>query len=156
MSNRKTGNYHEYERLLRKYKTRDPMERWSGESYTEESRMNRIRDYLQISEYIMDGMYLTGTQRRDVKWLIKNVPLKELHRQISIECIILCLCIYVRKSYGDNFKLKDYKIINEHKLTCNVLLVVVTNLCIWYSRRVPLPRVDNVDKHGTLVDEHKL
>ena len=151
MSNRKIGNYNEYSRLLNKYKTRHPMEIWSTESYTEETKNNRIMDYLSISEHIMDSMRLVGTQRRDVKWLIRNVPLKSLHSKAKIECIILCLCIYIRRSYGDNPSMwRSFKIVKDYNLDCNMLLVVITNLCIWYSRRMPLPMVDNVDKYGAV------
>lgn len=154
MSNRKTGRYDEYAYLLNKYKSRHPMEKWSTESYTAETKSVRIRDYVRMSEYIMDSMRLVGTQRRDLKWLIKNVPLKSLHSKAKIECIILCLCIYIRRSYGDNPSMwKSYKIVKEYGLDCNTLLVVITNLCIWYSRRGVMPRVDNVDKYGTMIEE---
>ncbi len=153
MSNKRTGKYGEYARLLNKYKTRHPMEKWSKESYTEESKRIRVKKYLRISEQIMDDMKLVGTQRRDVKWLIKNIPLKELHRTIRSECIILCLCIYVRYSYEDKFRWQEYGIVKRYNLSCSVLLTVITNLCIWYSRRMPLPRSDGVDKYGAVIDE---
>ena len=153
MSNKRTGHYNEYQRLLKKYQTRQPLEKLSKESYNEESRNTRIRGYIRLSEHIMDRMKLVGTQRRDVKWLIRNVPLKSLHRRISAECIILCLCIYIRYSYGDTFKWNKYKIVKDYGLKCEVLLTVITNLCIWYSRRGILPRTDNVDKYGTIVEE---
>lgn len=157
MRNRKTGNYDEYVHLLNKYKSRNLMEKWSTESYTEETKNIRIKEYLRMSEHIMDGMRLVGTQRRDLKWLINNVPLRSLHTKAKIECIILCLCIYIRRSYGDNPSMwKSYKIVKDSGLDCNTLLVVITNLCIWYSRRGVLPRVDNVDKYGTIVDDGSL
>ena len=154
MSNKRTGNYDEYVRLLNKYKTRHPAEIWGRESYTEESKQNRIREYLRMSEYIMDGMKLTGLQRRDLKHLIRTVSLKSLHRTVRAECIILCLCIYVRRSYGDKkFRWREYKIVKDYGLTCDVLLTVVTNLCIYYSRKVPLPKSTGADRHGTLIEE---
>lgn len=154
MSNRRTGNYDKYARLLNKYKTRQPQEKRSIEAYKEESKNVRIKEYLHMSEYIMDSMKLVGTQRRDLKWLIKNVSFNELNRQAKAECIIVCLCIYIRRSYGDrNFRWQEYGIVKKYGLTCNTLLTVTTNLCIWYSRRGMLPRTDNVDKHGTLITE---
>ena len=78
MSNKRTGNYDKYARLLNKYKVRQPAEKWSKEQYKEESKNQRITEYLHMSEYIMDSMKLVGTQRRDVKWLIKNVSFNEL------------------------------------------------------------------------------
>ena len=149
MSNKRTGNYDNYVRLLKKYKVRHPMEKWSSESYTKESKENRIREYLYLSEGLMDEMKLTGYQRRDVKHLIKTVPLKSLHRKIGIECIILCLCIYVRKSHNDkNFRWQEYGVVKRYGLDCQTLLVVMTNLCIYFNRRIPLPMVSGVDKYG--------
>ena len=152
MSNKRTGNYDEYVRLLNKYKTRHPLEKWSKESYKKEKEEERLREYLFISNDIMDKMKLTGTQRRDLKWLIRHVPLRSLHTRMQIESIIVCLCIYIRKSYGEpNFKWREYKIVQENDIDCNALLVVVTNLCIWFSRRGKLPLTPNVDKNGTLL-----
>lgn len=154
MSNKRTGNYNEYERLLNKYKTRQPQEKMSNEYYKEESEKARIKEFLRMSEHIMDSMKLVGTQRRDVKWLINNVSFNDLNRQASAECIILCLCIYIRKSYGDrNFKWQTYGCVQKCGLTCDTLLTVTTNLCIWYSRRGILPRTENVDKYGTWINE---
>ena len=151
MSNKRTGRYNDYVRLLNKYKTKHPMEKWSKESYTEESKETRIRSYLRMSEHIMDDMKLVGNQRRDLKHMIRTIPLKSLHRRIRIECIILCLCIYVRKNYGDrNFRWQEYKVVNDYGLTCNTLLTVMTNLCIYYNRRIPLPKSDGVDKYGNI------
>ena len=151
MRNKRTGNYDEYVRLLNKYKTRHPLEKWSKESYKEESKNVRINEYLRISEHIMDSMKLTGSQRKDVKYMIERIPLKSLHRTVRAECIILCLCIYIRKSYGNkNFKWQEYKIVKDYGLTCNVLLTVITNLCIYYAQKVPLPYTDGVDKYGSI------
>ena len=154
MSNKRTGNYDKYARLLKKYNTRQPAEKMSIGYYKEESKNARIKEFLNMSEYIMDSMKLIGTQRRDVKWLIRNVSFNELNRQIRAECIILCLCIYIRRSYGDrNFRWQEYGLVKKYGLTCNTLLTVITNLCIWYSRRGVLPHTDNIDKYGTLVIE---
>lgn len=150
MSNRRTGNYYNYVRLLNKYKTRQPMEKRSLEYYREESENARINEYLHMSESIMDSMKLQGTQRRDLKWLVQNVSFNELNRKARAECIIVCLCIYIRRSYGDNFRWQAYSIVKNNNLTCNTLLTVITNLCIWYSRRGIMPRSDNVDKYGTV------
>lgn len=152
MSNKRTGNYDNYARLLNKYKTRHPAEIWGKESYKDESKQNRINEYLRMSEYIMDEMKLVGDQRRDVKYLIRNVPLKSLHGNIKAECIILCLCIYVKRTYR-NFRWQEYKIVKDYNLTCSVLLTVVINLSIWYSRKIPLPFTENIDKYGTLIEE---
>lgn len=153
MSNRRVGNYYNTVRLLNKYKTRQPLEKRSSESYREESENARINEYLQMSEYIMDSMKLIGTQRRDLKWLVRNVSFNDLNRKVRAECIILCLCIYVRRSYGDNFRWQAYGIVKKNNLTCDTLLTVTTNLAIWYSRRGVLPRAENVDKHGTVLLE---
>lgn len=154
MSNKRTGNYNKYARLLNKYRTRQPMEVWSKESYKRESKETRINEYLRMSEHIMDEMKLVGDQRRDVKYLIRNVPFKRLHGNMKAECIILCLCIYVKRTYR-NFRWQEYKIVKDYNLNCNVLLTVVINLCIWYSHRVPLPFTENIDKHGTLLEDNE-
>ena len=151
MSNKKTGNYDEYVSLLNKYKTRHPMEKWSKESYTEESKRNRINDYIRLSESIMDDMKLTGSQRRDLKHLLRTVPLKPLHHNAKIEVIIISLCIYVRKTYNNrNFRWKEYGVVKKHDVTCTDVLTVMTNLCIYYARKVPLPYTDGVDKYGNI------
>ena len=154
MSNKRTGKYNEYVRLLNKYNARHPAEKWSKESYKEESKRNRINEYLRASEHIMDSMKLTGTQRKTLKYMIRTIPLKSLHRTIRAECIILCLCIYIRRSYGDKkFRWQEYKIVKDYGLTCEILLTVITNLCIYYNQKVPLPKTDNVDKYGTWIGE---
>lgn len=153
---KKTDTYKRTQRLLYKYKTRHPMEKWSTESYTKESKEKRTNEYLQMSIYYMDRMKLVGNQRRDLQWIIKNIPLYELHKRASAENIILSLCIYIRKSYNKKFRWQEYGIIKETGLDCNTILTVVTNLCIWYSKKVPLPRADNVDKHGTLTDDYSV
>ena len=155
MSNKRTGNYDKYNYLLNKYKTRQPQEKRSIEYYREESKDARINEYLHMSEYLMDKMKLVGTQRRDLKWIIKNVSFNELNRKARAECIIICLCIYIRRSYGDNFRWQAYSIVQKYGLTCTTILTVVTNLCIWYSRRGIMPRVENIDKYGTLITEEE-
>lgn len=153
MSNKKTGNYDKYAHLLNKYKTRHPAERWSKESYKEESKNIRIKEYLHMSEWIMDEMKLSGTQRRDLKHMIKTIPLKQLHKQAKAETIIICLCIYVRRVYNSrNFRWQEYKIVKDNGLSCFDLLTVVINLCKYYSEKVPLPYSPPIDKHGD-VDE---
>ena len=117
MSNKRTGNYDKYARLLKKYKTRQPTEKMSIDYYKEESKQQRINEFLHMSEYIMDSMKLVGTQRRDVKWLIRNVSFNDLNRQAKAECIILCLCIFIRRSYGDNFRWQAYSIVQKYGLT---------------------------------------
>lgn len=150
---KKTENYYRTQRLLNKYKTRQPMEKWSTESYTEESKERRIKEYIRISNYYMDRMKLVGTQRRDLQWIIKNIPLQDLNRRANAENIILSLCIYIRKSYNSNFRWHEYAIIKETGLDCQTILTVIMNLCIWYSKKVPLPRTEKVDKNGTIVED---
>lgn len=152
MSNRRTGNYNEYVRLLNKYKSKHPMEKWDKESSKKEIKNRRTVEYIHLSESIMDSMKLKGTQRRDLKHLIRTVPLKSLHRRIKVECIILCLCIYVRRSYDSGFRWQQYGIVKRYGLTCDILLTVVSNLCIYYSRKVPLPFADDVNKYGEVSD----
>lgn len=154
MSNKRTGNYNNYVRLLNKYKARHPAEIWSRESYNEESKNIRIKEYLNMSEWIMDEMKLGGTQRRDLKHMLKTIPLKSLHRQAKAEVIIICLCIYIRRVYNNrNFRWQEYKIVKDYGLTCFDVLTVVTNLCKYYSERIPLPYAPPIDKHGD-VDEN--
>ena len=155
MSNKRTGNYDNYARLLNKYKIRQPQEKRSVEYYKEESKNARLNDFLHMSEHIMDKMKLVGTQRRDLKWIIKNVPFNELNRKARAEIIIICLCIYIRRSYGDNFRWQAYSIVQKYGVSCTTILTVVTNLCIWYSRCGIMPRIENVNKHGTLIADEE-
>ena len=115
--------------------------------------MVRTSEYLRLSEVLMDEMKMVGDQRRDLRHMVRTIPLKQLHKQAKVEVIILCLCIYVRKTYNTrSFRWQEYGVVKKYGLTCSDVLTVVTNLCIYYARKVPLPMSPDIDKHGS-VDE---
>ena len=45
---------------------------------------------------------------------------------------------------------RSYKVVQDTGLSCNILLTVMTNLCIYYNLKVPLPMSDGVDKYGNV------
>lgn len=137
---RKVGRYWEYERLLRKYRKRHIMEKWSTESYTEEKREYRRRQYIMDSYHIMERMKLQGSQKDELVYMLEHLRLKDLHRTASYEQIIICLCIYVRRKWKDpNFQWMNYSIVKEYGVSERMLITVLVNLCAYYSNRVPLP-----------------
>lgn len=139
----KETHYNEYVRLLDKYKVRHPMEKWSSESYTRESREYRLRKYIQDSRPIMDRMKLVGDQRIRLMQMLRTIPLKKLNGNLGYEKIIICLCIYIRKSDGGgNFRWQEYAIVKEHDLTIKEVLSTITNLCAWYNTNRPIPLVN--------------
>lgn len=139
-------NYERYQKLLIKYNVRQKAERWSSESYTQETRYRRRKEYLKDSSYLMDRMKLVGNQRVQLQHMVKTIPLKDLHRRLDYERIILCLCIYVRKSYDKQFKWQNYGVVKEYGLESHHLLTVIMNLCIYYNKNSPLPIVNELEE----------
>ena len=138
--NKRTGNYGTYSYLLKKYKKRHVMEKWSANSYCRESKERRVKKYLHESEYIMDSMKLVGGQRKQLRHMVMTIPLKRLHRRADYKTIILCLCIYVRKVWSNNsFRWRKYGIVKEYGLEYDTLLTVMMNLCDYYNQKIPIP-----------------
>ena len=71
-SRKKETHYNTYVKLLEKYKIRHPLEKWSTESYTRETKERRRKKYIQESKYLMDKMKLKGNQKQQLTYMIIN------------------------------------------------------------------------------------
>lgn len=121
--------------LLEKYKTKQKGEIWTSDMEREHTQKRRIDEYLAISDNIAGRLYLVGTQKEEVRNIIKTIPLNDLHRTANIYTIITAICVYVKKIYSKNsLNWKYYSVCNEYGLTDSIFITVLCNMVDYYRQ----------------------
>ena len=119
--------------LLNKYKTKQKGEVWTPNMKRDDTQKRRTDEYLAISDNVSDRLHLVGTQKEEVKNIIKTIPINDLHRTANIYTIITAICVYVKKSYSKNsLNWKNYGVCSEYGLTDSILITVLCNLVKYY------------------------
>ena len=114
--------------------------------YCEDRREQRMKDKLAIADNIMDGLSMKGTQREEVKQIIKyDYPnLKVLLNNHPQNVIIACICFFVLTSYKKNVKLEDYRVINRLNLDYEIYSKFLTNLVIEARKLMRIRRISDI------------
>lgn len=122
--------------LLRKYETRQP-----GETFTS----NRLKmDYgnkewrlaakIRTCKYVCEELGLKEEDRDRCIYIVKTVPLKELHRQASCETIITCICFYIKKLKTPKRRTYNYKVCKEFDVDEEIFSLVIARLCDYFQK----------------------
>ena len=100
--------------------------------YCENRGERRMKDKLAIADNIMDGLSMKGTQREEVKRIIKyDCPdLKVLLQNCPQNKIIACICFFVLSSYDTRARLERYRVMNRLEINYKVYSKFLTNMII--------------------------
>ncbi|GEM_PF-3745258 len=101
----------------------------------------RMAQYYFFIELVKHDLHLSRTDVMEVMEIVRRVGLKELHRNASMEQIILSLCLYVKEKNGVKIPIERYKLMNEYNVTYKLYSRVLLNLLRFQVRRMPLVRV---------------
>ena len=124
------SNTTNYEYLINKYSTQHPLEKRSREHNKKHRRNIRTQHYLETAEIYMNpsNLNIKGDQRQHTYWIIQNIPLQTLHRQLSSENIILAICWYVKKLFNSQARFDEYQIFKDEELTLEQAYLILTRI----------------------------
>lgn len=130
--------------LLRKYETKQP-----GEAYTSKrlkmdygNKEWRLANKIRTCKYVCEELGLKGVDCERCIWIIKNVPLKELHRQASCETIITCICFYIKKLKTPKRRTYNYKVCKDYGVDEEIFSLVMARLCDYFQQHSYLKNYD--------------
>lgn len=127
------------EYLLDKYRIKQKGEYWTPEMEREHTKKRRTDEYLAIADNVSDRLSLVGSQKDEVKHMIRTIQIGDLHRTADIYTIITALCVYVKKCYSKNsFNWEKYQVCRENGLTEKILITVLCNLVSHYRKKSSL------------------
>ena len=122
--------------LLNKYQTKQPGEVFTSESLKEayNNKEWRLAQKVRTCKYVMDELGLKGTDRDRCIYIVKKVPLKQLHRKASCETIITCICFYIKKLQTPKRRTYDYRVCKEYGVDEEIFSLVIARLCDYFQR----------------------
>ena len=122
--------------LLNKYQTKQPGEVFTSESLKEayNNKEWRLAQKIRTCKYVMDELGLKGTDRDRCIYIVKKVPLKQLHRKASCETIITCICFYIKKLQTPKRRTYDYRVCKEYGVDEEIFSLVIARLCDYFQR----------------------
>ena len=122
--------------LLRKYETKQPGETFKSNSLKQSynNKEWRLANKIRTCNYVMNELGLKGEQRDRCIFIVKRVPLKELHRRASCETIITCICFYIKKLETPKRRTYDYKVCKEYEVDEEVFSLVISRLCDYFQK----------------------
>ena len=121
--------------LLRKYETKQPGETFKTKRLKQDynNKEWRMANKIRTCKYVMDELGLVGTDRDRCIYIVKNVPLKELHRQASCETIITCICFYIKKLQTPKRRTYNYKVCKEYGVDEEIFSLIIARLCNYFQ-----------------------
>lgn len=104
--------------LLKKYSTKQPLERWSPKSEQQEVNMRILKQKIYIFDGINSEYFgLVKTQKDRALYLIKRLNFNKICPRCSDEQMIVLICFYVKCEYVPNYErrrcqraFKDYNV----------------------------------------------
>lgn len=131
MSNERDINF-----LLRKYETKQPGETFKSNSLKQSynNKEWRLANKIRTCNYVMNELGLQGTSRDRCLYIVKKVPLKELHRKASCETIITCICFYIKKLEAPKRRTWNYKVCKEYGVDEEIFSLVIARLCDYFQK----------------------
>lgn len=116
-------SYTEIERLLNKYSTKQPGERWNNTTNGRFEKIVRINDELRLFEGINSEYFrLKDGQKERVKYLIKKLNFNDICPRCESEQLIVMICYFVNCEYNKRYR-REYcrKAFKDYKVTSNLL-----------------------------------
>lgn len=110
-----TGQGKKISRLLKKYQD-TPMQDYNNNQ--------KIITLGNINTHYL----MTSFQKEQVKYVINNFSLKQLHSRLKSKTIILALCIYFQKKDGRHIKINNNKYIQSYGLNEDAYNIISRNL----------------------------
>lgn len=116
-------SYEDMEKLLNKYSTKQPGERWSSRTDTRRKKIRDKNEQIRLFEGI-NGEYfrLVGTQKDRAKYLIKQLNFNKINPKCTSEQIIVMICYFVKREYDKFYRRKNCKTaFKDYKVTSDTL-----------------------------------
>ena len=115
--------YDDINKLLDKYSTKHPAERWSYETKKRYKNINDINKNLQLFDGINSEYFrLRGTKIDRAIYLIKNLNFNEVCPRCSSEQIIVLICYYVNCEYNAYYNRKNcVRVFKDYEITDNLV-----------------------------------
>ena len=122
--------------LLKKYSTKQPGEKFKSKRLKMDynNREWRLAQKIRTCKYVMDELGIQGHDRDRCIYLVKTVPLKQLHRKASCETIITCLCFYIKKLQAPQRRTYDYSVCKEYDVDEEIFSLVISRLCDYFQQ----------------------
>ena len=122
--------------LLRKYETKQPGEAFTSNNVKDayNNKEWRLAGKLRTCNYVMNELGLKGADRERCIWIVKNVPLKELHRKASCETIITCICFYIKKLKTPKRRTYNYRVCKEFDVDEEIFSLIISRLCDYFQK----------------------
>lgn len=96
----KNEEYRRMERLIDKYSTKQPAERWGIDAEWKAQRLKYMKKKMELFEGLNSGYFkLVGSQIDRAKYLIKKLDFKCICGKCSNEQIITMIAVYVKIEY---------------------------------------------------------
>lgn len=89
---------------------------------------------------IRPKLNLKDTDIQRILHILKKVGVKELHRQASMEQVILALAVFIIEERGHPVPLDRYSILKEYGVDYKLYTTVLRNLLQYYRARTPTVR----------------
>ena len=115
--------YDETTRLLDKYSTKQPGERWSKETEKRKDLIIEYNEKLRLFDGInSEYFHLQGTQKDRVRYLIKNLNFKKICGRCSSEQIIVLICFFVKREYDKYYTRKNcIMVFRDYSISDNLI-----------------------------------
>ena len=112
-------SYSEISRLLYKYSTKQPEERWSEKSEKRKDKIIENNKKLRLFDGINSEYWrLKGSQKERAKYLIKTLDFNKICGRCSSEQIIVLICYFVKCEYNSRYSSEwCKKVFEEYNIT---------------------------------------
>lgn len=108
----------EITKLLKKYSSKQPSERWKPETELKRDKIEKLNKKLRLYDGINSEYFrLRGTKNERVKYLIRKLNFNDVCPRCSNEQMIVLICYYVNCEYNGRYNrnncrqvFKDYNI----------------------------------------------
>lgn len=158
-----TYTYQKTEKLLKKYNNEyckgETRSREYERKHQQKRRLNERLDLLDIILLDAKSLYLTNTQKEQVKYLIKKYSnqFKKLHGKASSSAIILSFIFYLKKCENPNIQVEKYFISHKYGLNHNMFETIICRLIQDYMKQDYLKCTTTTKyNHEYLADNHEL
>ena len=111
------------EYLLKKYSTKQPLERWSPKSEQQEVNMRILKQKIYIFDGINSEYFgLVKTQKDRALYLIKRLNFNKICPRCSDEQMIVLICFYVKCEYVPNYERRRcQRAFNDYNVSSNLI-----------------------------------
>ena len=115
--------YDEISKLLKKYSTKQPGEKWSSETELKKLKLIELNRKIELFEGINSEYFrLIGSQKERVKYLIEILNFNEICPRCSSEQIIVLICYFVNCEYNKRYR-REYcrRVFKDYDISSNLV-----------------------------------